>query len=383
MLLVELFSQFINRIISLFFILMIINCNNDIKRPSLLLSLLQSKGILGIITSDYSGSGRFLTLNEGSQLSLNYLSIHSDAVGFYLENKIYIVNRLNRDSIQVLNPEFFNLTTMEFSTGNGTNPHGIAIYKNKAYITLYEKNYILVVDLNNGTQIKRIDLSPYTDTQSFLPSPDGIPEASGIVALNNKIYVALQRLDRTDVNMIFPVTDYSLLLEIDPESDQVTRSIRWIYKNPVSKLKIYNITGEDCIFVANGGNLGFNFAIDGGIEGYCPTSQIQFSILHESAVKGDLLDFVILDSTTAFASVLYADFSSSIFEFNPLTGNIKKEIIFYKNQIFSAGLEIYDNHLYIGENSRYPLIRVYNINSGTFTNIIPLEQNPFDIFLLK
>ncbi len=383
MLLQELFVQFINKIIILFFIIMILNCNNDIKRYSLFLSLLQSKGVLGIITSDYSGSGRFLTLNEGGQLSLNYIPIHSDAVGFYLENRIYIVNRLNRDSIQVLNPDFFNVITLEFSTGNGSNPHGVAKYKNKAYITLYEKNYILVVDLNNGSQINQIDLSSYTDTQSFLSSPDGIPEASGIVALNNKIYVALQRLDRTDVNMIFPVTDYSLLLEIDPERDEITKSIRWIYKNPISKLKVYNITGEECIFVASGGNLGFNFSIDGGIEGYCPNSQIQFSILSESVVGGDLLDFIILDSTTAFASVLYADFSSSIFEFNPLTGSLKKEIIFYKNQTFSAGLEIYNNYLYIGESSRFPVIRVYNINNGIFTDLIPLEQNPFDIFLLK
>ncbi len=382
MLLLELFLQFINRFIIFFFILIILNCN-DIKRPSLLLSLLlRNDPILGIITTDYGRSGRFLTLNEFGQLSPSYVPIHSDAVGFYLGNKVFIVNRLGRNSIQIIDPNFNYLTTLEFSTGNATNPHGIAIYKNKGYITLYEKNYILVVDLNTGFEIKRIDISAFTDTQTF-STPDGIPEASGIVALNNKIYVALQRLDRTNTAMIFPVTDYSLLLEIDPERDEVTRSIQWIYKNPISKLKVYNITGEDCIFVANGGNLGFNFAIDGGIEEYCPTSQFQFSVLHESTVGGDLLDFVIYNGTTGFASVLYSDFSTGIFEFDPSLGIVKRQILYYRNQSFAAGLEIYDNNLYIGESSRYPLIRVYNINQGIFTNIIPLEQNPFDIFLIK
>jgi len=372
--------QFINNIFIFLFILFV-SCK-DIKRPDLLLSLLLNRGEIGIITSDFSTSGRFYTLNELEILSLNYVPIHSDAVGFYLDDKVYILNRLNRDTIQILDPNLFYRTSFEFSTGNNTNPHGIAIYNNKAYITLYEKDYILVADLFTGREIKRISISSYSDNMSFL-YPDGIPEASGIIKLNNRIYVALQRLDRTNPYYIFPTTDASFLLEIDPNVDQIVSYKIFQYKNPISKLKIYNITGEECIFVANAGNVGFNFAIDGAIEGYCPNSQIQLTILKENEVGGDLLDFVIINSSTAFALVEYQDFSMSIIKFNPTTGKYLETILFYKNNGFAAGIEYHNDKLYIGESSQYPLVRIYQVNNNFFSKFIPLEQNPTDIFLLK
>jgi hypothetical protein len=376
----ELVLQFLNKIFYIIIILLFLSCK-DIKRPDFLLSILLNQGKLGIITSDFSTSGRFYTLNEQGILSFNYIPIHSDATGFYFNRKIYIINRLNRDTIQVLNPDLFYQTILEFSTGKNSNPHGIAIYKNKGYITLYEKPYILVVDLNTGLELKKIDLSSYTDTVSFF-SPDGIPEASGIMELNNKIYVALQRLDRTNPFQIFPVTDYSLLLEIDPTIDRVINQYYLLYKNPLSKLKKYNITGEDCIFVANAGNVAFNFAIDGAIEGFCPQSNSQFTLLKEISVGGDILDFVIFNANLGFALIEFQDFSMSIIKFNPLTGQVIDTILNYKNSGFAAGLEIYQDYLYIGESSRYPVIRVYSINSNSFINIIPLEQNPTDLFLV-
>ncbi len=380
MLLRGLVLRFINNIYIFLFILFF-SCK-DIKRPDLLLSLLLNRGEIGIITSDFSTSGRFYTLNELEILSLNYVPIHSDAVGVYLYDKVYILNRLNRDTVQILDPNLFYRTISEFSTGNNTNPHGIAIYNNKAYITLYEKDYILVVDLLTGRELKRISISGYSDTLSFL-YPDGIPEASGLVKLNDKIYIALQRLDRTNPYYIFPVTDASYLLVLDPNIDQIIDSQIFQYKNPISKLKIYNITGEDCIYVANAGNVGFNFAIDGAIEGFCPNSLVQHTILRESEVAGDILDFVVINSSTAFALVEYQDFSMSIVKFNPTTGKYLDTILYYKNNGFAAGIEYHNNKLYIGESSQYPLVRIYQVNNNFFSNIIPLEQNPTDIFLLK
>lgn len=373
--------QFINKFYIIILLIGFFSCK-DIKRPDLLLSLLLNRGEIGIITSDFSTSGRFYTINQLGMLSFSYVPVHSDAVGFYLNNRVYILNRLNRDTVQVLDPNLFYRTISEFSTGNSTNPHGIAIFNNKAYITLYEKDYLLVADLLTGREIKRISLSSYSDTVSFL-YPDGIPEASGIIYLNNKIYVALQRLDRTNPYFIFPTTDASYLLEIDPNIDQITSYKTFLYKNPISKLKVYHITGEDCIFVANAGNVGFNFAIDGAIEGYCPNSQIQLTILKEIEVGGDILDFVVINSSLGFALVEYQDFSMSMIKFNPTTGKYLETILYYKNNGFAAGLEYYNDQLFIGESSQFPLVRIYHINKNIFTNIIPLEQNPTDIFLIQ
>lgn len=363
-------------------LIFIITCK-ELKRPSLLFSLLNF-GNIGVITSDFSGSGRFYTISSNINFVINYTPVYSDAVGFYLEKKVYILNRLGRDTVQVLNPEFFYFTEKEFSTGKNSNPHGIAVYKDKLYITLYEKNYLLVVDKNTSLEIKRIDLSPYVDTQSTL-LPDGLPESSGIVELNGNIYVALQRLDRTNLTYIFPPTDYSLLLEIDPETDSVINTYRFIYKNPVSKLKIYDIIGEKCIYVANAGYLGFNFRIDGAIEGYCPQSGNSHIILKEEKVNGDVLDFVLKDQQRGYALVSYSDFSNSLVEFNPLTGEVVETIFYYRNlDGFAAGLELDDNgFLYLGESSNYPTIRIYNTNLKIWHSIISLPQRPTEIFLLK
>ncbi|MFN3603756.1 MAG: hypothetical protein ACK4UJ_03470 [Leptonema sp. (in: bacteria)] len=339
---------------------------------------------IGVITSDFSGSGRFYTMNTQANFLLNYIPIYSDATGTYIENSVYIINRLGRDTIQILDPNFFYLLKGEFTTGKNTNPHGIATYKDKAYITLYDKNYLLVVDKITGLELKKIDLSIFAETQNEL-FPDGLPESSGIIEFNQKIYVALQRLDRSSIEYVFPPTDFSLLIEIDPSLDTIQYVHQFLFKNPISKLKIYNIFGEECIYVANAGYLGFNFRIDGGIEGFCPQSYNQHTILKEDKVGGDIMDFVILNSSKGYALVSFSDFSNQVVEFNPQNGEINKEIIFYKNQEgFSAGLEV-DNRgmLYIGESSNYPVIRIYNTNLDTFESIVPLPQRPTEIFRIR
>ncbi len=363
-------------------LLILVTYCKDLKQPSLFLALLNF-GNIGVITSDFSGSGRFYTISSNINYVFNYTPIYSDAVGFYLDKKIYILNRLGRDTVQVLNPELFYLTEKEFSTGRNTNPQGIALYKEKAYITLYEKNYLLVLDRNTGAEIKKIDLSSFIDTQNFLP--DNLPESSGIIEFNNRIYVALQRLDRSSIVYIFPPTDYSLLLEIDPETDTVIRTHQFLYKNPVSKLKIYNIIGENCIYVANPGYMGFNFQIDGAIEGFCPMSGTSHVILKEEKVGGDLLDFVIQDAQKGYALVSFSDFSNSIVEFNPLIGEVIRTILYYRNADgFASGLEIdQDGLLYLGESTNFPAIRIYNTNLNFFYNIIFLPQRPTDIFLIR
>ncbi|MCS7205730.1 MAG: hypothetical protein NZ853_08530 [Leptospiraceae bacterium] len=342
------------------------------------------RGDVGVITSDFSGSGRFYTIDSTGFLSPNFIPIYSDAVGFYLDEKIILINRLGRDSIQFLDPNFLNRTILEFSTGKNSNPHGIAFYQNKAYITLYEKNYLLVVDKNTGLELKRIDLQPYVDKNTF-SVPDNLPEASGIISYDNRIYVAIQRLDRTNPNFIFPPTDYSALLEVDPQDDVVIQEHRLIFTNPLNKLKIYNITNEDCIFVATPSFLGFNFRIDGGIEAFCPKSKQQFVVLTEQEVGGDILDFVIRDSQRGYALVLFQDFSNALVEFHPQLAKSIRQVLFYKNQEgFAAGLEIDENGiLYLGESSAYPSVKIYNTNTSSFQGQVLLPQRPTDIFLLK
>jgi DNA-binding beta-propeller fold protein YncE len=65
-------------------------------------------------------------------------NIHSDAVARFIDGKVFIINRLNRDSVLILNPANGFLPEAEYSVGKGNNPQDIVkVNDNKAYITLY------------------------------------------------------------------------------------------------------------------------------------------------------------------------------------------------------------------------------------------------------
>ena len=172
---------------------------------------------LFVLTSDYSvGSYSTLDLiNWTTENSIGY--VHSDAGAKYFKNKIYVINRLNSDNIEILNCSDLKKPILQFSTGPLTNPQHIAfISEKKAYITLYEETYLLVVNPSTGDEITQIDLSSYADD-------DGIPEMSPMVMLNGKLFVAIQRLDRDNW---FAPTDKSYIVEIDADEDIVIRAIQ-------------------------------------------------------------------------------------------------------------------------------------------------------------
>ncbi|HNI88083.1 MAG TPA: hypothetical protein PKX55_07985, partial [Leptospiraceae bacterium] len=120
---------------------------DDIKRPPLSnlfinsLLVIPSAGVerVGVVTSDFGTSGKFAVINPDTQLSITTIAtIHSDAVAKMIDGKIFVINRLNRDSILILNPANGFLPESEYSVGKGNNPQDIIkVNENKAYITLY------------------------------------------------------------------------------------------------------------------------------------------------------------------------------------------------------------------------------------------------------
>jgi hypothetical protein len=136
----------------LFFNLFLIITCSDIKRPPLYLAFLSLGKTggerIGVVGTDFGSSGRFSVLNQSLNLNFpGFVSIHSDALGKYIDitNKVYIINRLNRDNIQVLNLNLYFITDLQFSTGKATNPQDIVLVSsNKAYITLYNAKTLLL-----------------------------------------------------------------------------------------------------------------------------------------------------------------------------------------------------------------------------------------------
>lgn len=347
----------------------------DIERPSLLWTLLLGSQTqrVGIISSDLGSAGRFSVMTEdGLSVPSIYTNIHSDAHARYQDGKVYIINRLNRDNIQVLDPNLGYTTVSEFSVGSQSNPYDfVKVNDSKAYVSLYGKSKLLVVNPELGTITGEIDLTSYADS-------DQIPEMSSMVLHENRVYLAIQRLNRNNNQQIYPPTDYSSLLEFDTLTDTVVNEYKMQSTNPLFLKKI-EIFGEYHIVVNTPAYIGFNFRIDGGIEAFSLRTKTfrEGFVYSEETAQGDILDFVIKNDTVGYANVEYQDFSTSIQKFNPTTGEKLSELAYYPSQNgYASGMLITPSgYLYLGDASiSNPGIMVYNTNqSDTKVTPTPVE----------
>ncbi|MCB1173029.1 MAG: hypothetical protein KDK39_05675 [Leptospiraceae bacterium] len=336
----------------------------DIEEPSLLTALITGgHDRIGIVSSDLSSSGRFSLMTLDGIPQANSVNIHSDAALRYANGKVYIINRLNRDNIQVLNPDLLFATEREFSVGIGSNPHDIALVNDSlAYIPLYERSYLQIANPAANALAGTIDLATWADA-------DGLPEMSSVHVEDYRLYVTLQRLNRNASSGIFPPADYSVLLEIDTRSNQVIAAWPTPWPNPFSKLRRSNFFGQAHLILTLPARLGAQGELDGGIAAFnLVTRSFRAAPLYlESIAGGDILDAVIKNDTTGYAIVLFRDNSSALQRFNPTTGSLDAVLQYLPaNYGFVAGLELAPNgYLVVAQSDpSNPGIMLYDTNAG-------------------
>ncbi len=165
-----------------------------------------------ITTTDFmSGSLSSLHL-ETFVATRDHLTLHADAVVRAYRDKVYVINRLGRDNVIVLNSRDLKTPLTQYSTGNGSNPQDMAyISERKAYISRYGHAQLLIANPVTGDSLGAVDLSAFADA-------DGLPEMSQLALYNNRLFAACQRLDR---DQGFVPTDASVIAVIDVMTDQV------------------------------------------------------------------------------------------------------------------------------------------------------------------
>jgi len=390
---------FIRIKLNIFILLLLINCKNDIQRPSILSLFFPVNGVesekLGVVSSDFSSGGRFNIIDTASLLPLPSLSnIHSDAVLRYANGKVYIINRLNRDSILVLDPSLAFFPQQEFSVEQGSNPQDITyINSSKAYISLYNRKYIIVVNPSSGVILNRIDLSAYSEASSSGSTGiDGFPEMSRMALYNSILYLQLQRLDRNHPSGFpFPGND-SYLLRIDTVSDQILGVIKTPARNPFGKMQIVNIGQDPHLIVCLPGKLGYLSELDGGIAAYnLVKGEFRESfLLLESEVGGDVLDMVLKSETEGYAYVLDNGFNKSIVRFNPSTGKKISTIATYTSSAGNiSGLALSSSgKLFLGDSGlSTPGVSVYDTNQNPPVLLTPTPLSvglkPFELEILR
>jgi hypothetical protein len=384
------------QLFKILFLIGFIHCGDlEIKKPNILqfLFLFSSPTSVGVVTSDFSSGGRFKSFDANSlTASPTSATIHSDAVGRFFNNKVYIVNRLNRDTIQVLDPNLAFLTVQDFSVGQGKNPQDISFWNNKYYVALYNSDSVPIYNAQTGLQQGEISLTSLRETFSTSNTPDSNLEIASMIQHESSLFLALQRLDRNDASGYFPPNSDSLLVEIDMNLDQIIRIYTFPVRNPSGRIYKKVLFGEPHLLFSCVGFVGFQSRNDGGILAFhIPSRTFRPSFLFsEATAQGDILNFQIKDENLGFASVLDAGFKKSIQSFRPSTGErigtlleIPSNVGVSLNGMFLTS----DGKLIIGNtNFQNPGLNVYDTNQGNILlspTPISVGLTPLDIFQLQ
>lgn len=279
-----------------------------------------SAGARAIVTnSDFTlGSVSILYGDPPSSVCTPCVRVGGDTAIRVLGSRVYVINRYGEDNIQVLAPENSFETALQFSTGNGTNPQDIVVVSaDKAFVSRLQDAKLLVVNPSTGAILAEVDLSPWADG-------DGVPEAARMLLIENRLFVALQRLDTTNW---FTPTDKSSIAIINTENYDVVDVIDLETTNPVTRL-VYD-SADNKIYVGCAGfyqSFGFPTP-DGGVETvtvnittdtYTPDGLV----INEATLGGDVNAIAVVNATHAYALISDAMFRNYLVRFNPTAGTV-------------------------------------------------------------
>lgn len=258
-------------------------------------------------------------------------------------DKVFLINR-GKGDITVLDAANKLAKLATVSVGAGTNPHDLAVVGGtKMYVTQYDKTSVMVyeqnkapisIDLASLAEISAkscnadADCSKFgagsmkCDTSKSICVSDGTPELDSIFAVGNKVYVAVQALDRNDGYK--PGKSY--LAIIDATTDKLVNQLELHAANPVGFVKepggTYLIASTVSTLVGD----------DGGLERFDPaTEKLSGNFVITEKELGGNFSFpngiVVVSSTLGYALVSDSSFKQNLVQFDPSTGKKLKDLL--------------------------------------------------------
>ncbi len=270
-----------------------------------------------LLTTDYTSSATLATLDLETHAALSGgLATHTDASVVTYGDRVYVVNRLGQDNIIVLEASDLSTPVIQYSVGNGTNPYDLGfVSESKAYVPLYEKDYVLVINPTTGDSLGSVDISSVSDA-------DGVPEASRAVVYGGYAFVVCQRVNRDG---FFAPTDYSevvvidtstdAVVDVDPDQDGV-QGIVLSLKNPQAADQ-----RGDKLYLACVGSWGD--LTDGGVEVVDLASrETEGVVLSETAIGGDAASVTMATDSEGYVVLSDASFTSGVVKVDLLTKQV-------------------------------------------------------------
>jgi DNA-binding beta-propeller fold protein YncE len=303
-------------------------------------------------------------------------TVSSDPVARWAQGYIYVVNRYGADNIQVLDPAAGFATALQFSVGNGTNPQDIAVLSAaKAYVSLLNASYLLVVDPQTGAPLDSIPLDGFADA-------DGIPEAHRMLAYGGLVFLSLQRLTN------FAPSGYSLLVVIDAAADTVmdvdpttpgVQGIRLTGTNPNSDFAVDETRGVLLL-----GETGAYGVADGGVDAIDPVGLTALGFeTTEAQLGGEVGDVALAADGGAYAAVSGFHFTDDarLVRYDRATGAPAATLLTAEGPSL-ADLEVNDRgELWVCDRSLHaPGLRVFDAATGAaLAGPIDVGASPFDV----
>jgi hypothetical protein len=278
-----------------------------------------------VLTTDYA-TGTLSVVDLATRVVTADVAVVSpDPFARWYDGRLYVVNRLGYDNVQVIDPANGYATVRQFSTGSGTNPQDIAFASaSKAYVSRLGSPDLLVVDPGTGVPSGIISLAAWADA-------DGNPEAAHMAMVGDLLFVALERLTN------FVPADTGLVVVIDTHADTVfdadpltpgRQVVRLPGKNPGTDFALLPAgpTGASRLFIGCTGRWG---VADGGIaeivvpgwaHGQPAAITCTGYAITESALGGDALDVAMYGSAHSYAVVSDAYYNTSLVAWDPDAG---------------------------------------------------------------
>ena len=327
-------------------------------------------------TTDYqTGSASVVTADDSVLTAINDVaSLHSDALVRSFGGYIYVLNRQGADNIQVIDPLDGFRTRRQFSTGNGSDPEDIVFqHTGRAFVTRYNEDQMWIVNPNSGQRTGQIDFS-------WLADADLVPEMAHMVKVGNRVFVAVQRLDRNtpffDPSGISYVAVFDALTEQFIDAELATpgkQAIKLTGTNPFGELVYNSFSGQ--VWVPE---VGFFGVKDGGIELINPGSLVKSGIvISENTLGGDVTDVVALDANRGAAIVSDANFNTLLVGFDLTTPTTIDTIYAPGSFALQDAERSRDGRIFVSDRSlALPGIRVFRGSDHT-----QITTNPIDVGL--
>ncbi len=174
------------------------------------------QAVLATVSMDFAtGALASVSLEDGSIQDL-LAPVSGDAVVRTVGEEVLVLNRFGYDNLRFYAPGQWSAPRLEVGVGDGegpTNPVDTAICGEDLLVLLYERDHALFLSPTTGAVTGTLDLSPWVDG-------DGqSPEAGSIAAWEGRLYLGLERLDRS----AGWIDAGGFVLEVDCEARAITR----------------------------------------------------------------------------------------------------------------------------------------------------------------